>query len=110
MTDKEWNNHQGLARVFRLFSAQEKEITPTMLRFDGYIDDPYSIKIVDESKGYLTCTIRLRKGGTLLYKVRFKKVKKQGVVYNFMDASRLNRLYIEDSVFASIRLPLGEKI
>lgn len=104
--EREQRNREGVASITRLFSAQEKEITPTMLRFDGFAEDAYSIKIVDDSYGYLTCTIRQRKGGAMLHKVKFKKVKKQGVVYNFMDASRLNRLYIEESIFADLRLPI----
>jgi hypothetical protein len=105
-TNREYENRQAVNRMFRLFGAQEKEITPTMLRFDGYLEDKYSIKIVDDSHGYLTCTIRLRAKGTLVYRLRFKKKKKCGVVYNFMDAERLNRLYIEEELFPSLLLPL----
>ncbi len=93
---------EGIKRITRLFSAQEKEIHDKMVKFDGFLEDPYSIKIIDDSYGWLTCNIRLRKSGTLCYTVRFQKKIKQGVVWNFMDASRLNRLYIHEDLFPDL--------
>jgi hypothetical protein len=105
-SNREYRDRVGIAKMFHLFDAQEKETTKTMLRFESGRDDKYSIRIVDESHGYLTCTIRLRVGGTLLYCLRFKKAKKQGVIYNFWDAVRLNRLYVEEELFPELLLPL----
>jgi hypothetical protein len=105
-SNREYNNRVGVARLFRLFDAQEKETTPTMIRFESARDEKFSIRIIDDSHGYLTCNIRLRVGGTLLYRIRFKKENKKGVIYNFWDADRLNRLYVEEQLFPTLLLPL----
>jgi hypothetical protein len=106
MSNNEYRRQEQTRRFFRLLDAQDKEVTPTMLRFDAQDDAEYHIRIVDESHGFLTCLIRLRKSGTPLYRIRFQKKPKQGVVYNFAKADRLWRLYVEEAIFPDLLLPL----
>jgi hypothetical protein len=108
-TDKDWVNHHALKRLDRMFDAQLKEETSTMLRFEDY---KYLLKIEDDSYGFMTISIKLRLKSQMqdLYRVRFKKKKPKGVIYFFKNAARLNYLYFEESIFDILRYNAENKI
>lgn len=85
---------KAIRNVCRMFSAQEKEITPTMLQFSN---DEHVIKIISEAKGFITCTVRHRERNTpgVDHTITFLKKNREGVVWTFMRADRMSFLAFE---------------
>jgi hypothetical protein len=54
---------RAIGRMLSMFKHQEREMTPTMLVFDGQCDAEYSIKIIEEKGGWITANVRLRVNG-----------------------------------------------
>lgn len=90
----EQEEYEAVQNICRMFSAQNKELTPTMLQFDN---DTHVIKIIKESHGILTCTVRHRerKVAGVDHTITFPKKNRQGVVWTFMSADRMNFLAFE---------------
>lgn len=99
--EKELRNKKGIDSYFSMCAAQDREMTPDMVVYE---DNEYSIKIIDEKAGFLTCTIRSRKSQKLLHKVKFEKKPRLGVVYSFRDSSRLNLLAFSPTTLAKIEV------
>lgn len=76
----------------RLFQAQSKEITHTMLQFT---DKDYVIKIVKEDDNYITCVIKDRETFETQHEIRFIKKNKEGVVWTFMKGRRMSFIAFE---------------
>lgn len=84
-----------LAHMDRLFDAQQKELTPTMLRFEH---ETHVIRIEEDSHGFLTCTVRARDKRVpgVDHRIRFDKRKHfDGVVWTFRSGDRLSELAFE---------------
>ena len=91
-SNNEIRRREDLKRFLSMCQAQDKELTATMVTFD---DTTHSLRIEDDSYGFLTVRIRLRPCMTLLHVVRFRKKPRLGVVYTFYKADRLSELSIE---------------
>jgi hypothetical protein len=89
---------EGVARLCRLFDAQAKEMTATMVTFEH---DTHVLRVEDDTYGGLTVNVRERKTNAVLHRVRFpKKPFRSGlaVVYNFRKADSLWRLSVEPAL------------
>jgi hypothetical protein len=101
-SNNEIRQREGAARMFRLFDAQQKELTPTMLRFEH---DAHVLRVDDDTYGGLTVQVRDRQSNALLHRVRFpRKPYRTGlaVVYNFRKADSLNRLAFEPDLLEAL--------
>lgn len=98
-SNRDIERRQQLKRYLSMRAKLDKEITPTMVAF---VVNTYVLSIEDESYGHLTIRIRERRTGNQLHLVRFKKQPGLGVVYEFMKADRLSRLYIERAMLPGL--------
>lgn len=85
---------KAISNLCRMFKAQEKEITHTMLQFSN---DDHVIKIVKDAYGVLTCTVRHRERNTpgVDHTITFPKKNREGVVWAFMRGDRMSFLAFE---------------
>ena len=98
-SNNEIRRREDLKRFLSMCQAQDKELTATMVTFDH---TTHSLRIEDDSYGFLTVRIRLRPRMTLLHVVRFRKKPRLGVVYTFYKADRLSELSIETEKVAEL--------
>lgn len=98
-TNSERSRREGVASMLRMFDAQEKERTATMVDF-GH--DTHVLRIEDDSYGYLTVRINLRRPSKLLHVIRFRKKPKLGVVYFFRNSDSLNDLSVEAALLSNL--------
>jgi hypothetical protein len=90
---------EGVAKVLRLFDAQDKERTPTMVHFDH---NTHVLRVEDDSHGFLTVRISLRLPAKVLHVIRFRKKPKLGVIYFFRKAGSLNDLSVESGLMGTL--------
>jgi len=93
---------RALASYCRMLDALRKELTSAMLVFEH---EAHAIKVIGDSYGFLTCSVRDRATNALLHTVRFRKAPKLGVVYQFRDAGRMNLLAFLPAKLAEITVP-----
>lgn len=101
-SNNEIRQREGVARMFRLFDAQEKEMTPTMVTFEH---DTHVLRVEDDSYGGLTVHVRDRKTNAMLHRVRFPRkpyLTGLAVVYNFRKVDSLWRLSFEPALIPGL--------
>jgi hypothetical protein len=97
--EKERANREGLASLTRMYAAQDRERTGTMVSFD---DSTHCMKILDDSYGKLTVRIGSLKDGKAVHVVRFRKKPGMGVIYTFKSSVRLSDIAIEAAQIAAL--------
>lgn len=101
-SNNEIRQREGVARMCRLFDAQEKEMKPTMVTFEH---DTHVLRVEDDGYGCLTVHVRDRKTNTMLHRVRFPRkpfLTGLAVVYNFRKVDSLSRLSLEPALLPSL--------
>lgn len=90
----EQERYEGVQHVLRMFDAQKKEMTPTMLQFHN---ETHVIRIISEYRGIMTCTVRHRerKEPGVELTIAFPKKNRLGVVWTFMRNDKLGFLAFE---------------
>ena len=84
-----------------MYSQLEKEISPTMLRFDH---DDYVLRITEENQHNVTAYIRKRSNRRLIHTIKFKKKPGLGVVYAFRNAESFSFLAFEPEKLQDIQV------
>lgn len=97
--EQEAARREGVAKVLRLFDAQDKERTATMVHFDH---NTHVLRVEDDSHGFLTVRISSRLPAKVLHVIRFRKKPKLGVIYFFRKAGSLNDLSVESGLMGTL--------